>query len=206
MYTCETGMKAAIMKSTEPTRRKAAATRSDLIEALVALPPACYRRGGRIAPLYHATRRTSAHLCLFTEVPRMGVLRTSRVTNSRTFAVLAWRCGRFVARVSWARATGLTRCAQAGGRSRHRVRHGRNEPRGPRLLWAGLRLSRGGDKGRAREGALHRSALRRDGGRGAGLPGYGRRGPGVPHLLPGDPPHPHAQRRRRAAPLRLERL
>jgi hypothetical protein len=78
MYTCETGMKAAIMKSTEPTRRKAAATRSDLIEALVALPPACYRRGNRIAPLYHATRRTSAPLCLFTEVPRRE--------NSRKFA------------------------------------------------------------------------------------------------------------------------
>src|SRR5215213_1504425 len=74
MYTCETGMKAAIMKSTEPTRRKAAATRSDLIEALVALPPACYRRGGRIAPLYHATRRTSAHLCLFTGVPGRRIL------------------------------------------------------------------------------------------------------------------------------------
>src|SRR4028118_304906 len=77
MYTCETGMKAAIMKSTEPTRRKAAATRSDLIEALVALPPACYRRGGRIAHLYHATRRTSAHLCLFTRVRGREVLRSS---------------------------------------------------------------------------------------------------------------------------------
>src|SRR5215212_9503010 len=73
MYTCETGMKAAIMKSNEPTRRKAAATRSELIEALVALPPAGNRRGGRISPLYHATRRTSAHLCLFTEVPRETV-------------------------------------------------------------------------------------------------------------------------------------
>src|SRR5215213_4014045 len=108
MYTCETGMKAAIMKSTEPTRRKAAATRSELIEALVALPPAGNRRGGRISPLYHATRRTSAHLCLFTEVPRRGVLGSSlharqkspKLVHLRDALLFAGRlsCSRFVAR------------------------------------------------------------------------------------------------------------
>src|SRR5215208_7939843 len=88
--------------------------------------------------------------------------------NSQKFALLAWECGSFVARVSWAWAKGLARwvgpLAEAGGRSMHRVRRARDEPREPRLLWTGLRLSRGGDEGRAREGTLHRSALRWDGG------------------------------------------
>src|SRR5215208_4012584 len=61
--------------------------------------------------------------------------------------------------------TGLARfCAEAGGRSMHHVRRTRNEPREPRLLWTGIRLSRGGHEGRAREGTLHCSALRWDGG------------------------------------------
>src|SRR5215218_6912606 len=88
--------------------------------------------------------------------------------NSQKFALLAWECGSFVARVSWARAKGLAHwvgpLAEAGERSMHRVRRARDEPREPRLLWTGLRLSRGGDEGRAREGTLHRSALRWDGG------------------------------------------
>src|SRR5215203_186417 len=88
--------------------------------------------------------------------------------NSQKFALLAWECGGFVARVSWARVKGLARwvgpLAEAGGRSMHRVRRARDEPREPRLLWTGLRLSRGSDEGRAREGALHRSDLRWDGG------------------------------------------
>src|SRR5215217_7932572 len=83
--------------------------------------------------------------------------------NSPKFALLAWECRGFVAKVSWARTKGLARfCAEAGGRSMHRVRRARDEPREPRLLWTGIRLSRGGDEGRAREGTLHRSALRWD--------------------------------------------
>src|SRR5215213_1682532 len=87
---------------------------------------------------------------------------------SPKFAVLAWECEGFVVRVSsWARAKVVTRCAQAGGRSMHRVRCARDEPRGTCLLWAGLRLSRGGDEGRARESSVHCGALRRDRSRGA---------------------------------------
>src|SRR5215216_3796007 len=68
---------------------------------------------------------------------------------SPKFASLACECGGFVVRVSWAQAKGVTRCTEAGGRSMHRVRRARDEPREPRPSWAGLRLSRGGDEGRA---------------------------------------------------------
>src|SRR5215208_3414162 len=88
--------------------------------------------------------------------------------NSQKFALLAWD-----AEALWQEYHGLgskvwpagfARCAEAGGRSMHRVRRARDESRESRLLWAGLRLSQGGDKGRAREGTLHRSALRGNGG------------------------------------------
>src|SRR5918993_1868756 len=85
-YTCETGMKAAIMKSTEPTRRKVAATRSVLIEGLSSAFLRLLPVGGRTSPPYHATRRTSAHRCLFTGVRGIGILGTSPFGDSAKFA------------------------------------------------------------------------------------------------------------------------
>src|SRR5215208_52570 len=96
---------------------------------------------------------------LFTGVRGIGILRSSPCLPG--YAEALWQEYHGLGPKVWP--TGLARCAEAGERSMHRVRCARNEPREPRLLWAWLRLSRGGDEGRAREGTLHCSALRWDG-------------------------------------------
>src|SRR5215207_5302402 len=63
-YTCETGMKAAIMKSTEPTRRKVAATRSVLIQASRRLPSTHFGEQGHKGNPIHGSYFPSRGIAL----------------------------------------------------------------------------------------------------------------------------------------------
>src|SRR5215204_6372153 len=103
-------------------------------------------------------RTPAVSLALIHKVRGRGILRSSPCLQGNAEAL--WQEYHGLGPKGWP--AGLARCAQAAGRSMHRVRRARDESREPRLLWAGLRLSQGGDEGRAREGTLHRSALRWD--------------------------------------------